>query len=41
MADSHKTLICPACGNEMQKIFIKSKGLNIDICTQGCGGIFF
>ena len=41
MADSHDTLICPACGNDMQKVFIPSKGINIDICTQGCGGIFF
>lgn len=41
MADSHQTLRCPACGNEMQKIFIPSQGINIDICTQGCGGMFF
>mgnify|MGYP004452149587 CR=1 FL=1 len=41
MADSHKTLRCPACGKEMQKIFIPSEGVNIDICTEGCGGIFF
>ena len=41
MADSHQTLRCPACGNEMRKIFIPSQGINIDICSQGCGGIFF
>ncbi|HIS37848.1 TPA: zf-TFIIB domain-containing protein [Candidatus Scatousia excrementigallinarum] len=41
MADSHHTLTCPACGEDMQKIFIPSLGINIDICTRGCGGIFF
>lgn len=41
MADTHQILRCPACGKEMQKIFIPSRGINIDICTQGCGGIFF
>lgn len=41
MADSHETLICPACGNDMRKVFIASRGINVDICTEGCGGIFF
>lgn len=41
MADSHQTLRCPACAKEMKKIFIPSEGINIDICTDGCGGIFF
>jgi len=41
MADSHQTMRCPACGKAMQKIFVPSRGVNIDICTQGCGGIFF
>lgn len=41
MADSHHTLTCPACGEDMQKIFIPTPGINIDICTRGCGGIFF
>ena len=41
MADSTQTLICPACGKEMQKIFIERTNCYIDICTEGCGGIFF
>ena len=41
MADSLKTLICPACGKTMEKVFIPSQGINLDICTQGCGGIYF
>ena len=41
MVDSQEILICPACGNEMKKIFIAEKGINIDICDKGCGGMFF
>ena len=41
MGDSIKQINCPACGAEMQKVFIADKGINIDICTQGCGGIYF
>jgi hypothetical protein len=41
MADTLKTLICPACGKEMEKVFIPSEGINLDICTNGCGGIYF
>lgn len=41
MADTLKTLNCPACGKAMEKVFIPSQGINIDICTQGCGGIYF
>ena len=41
MADNLKTIKCPACGNIMKKVFIKSANINLDICTDGCGGIFF
>lgn len=41
MADTLKTLTCPACGKEMEKVFIPSEGINLDICTNGCGGIYF
>jgi len=41
MADSLETLYCPACGKEMEKIYIPEHGINIDICLNGCGGIFF
>lgn len=40
MADSKEQLICPACGEKMTKIITK-EGVNIDICTEGCGGIWF
>ncbi len=41
MGDTLQTLKCPACGKEMEKVFIPSEGINLDICTQGCGGIYF
>lgn len=41
MADTLKPLSCPACGKTMEKVFIPSQGINIDICTEGCGGIYF
>lgn len=41
MADNKEMLICPACGKLMKKVFIKGENLNIDICTDGCGGILF
>lgn len=39
--DTLEIINCPACGETMEKIFIPSEGINIDICTNGCGGIFF
>lgn len=41
MADTLKPLTCPACGKTLEKVFIPSQGINIDICTDGCGGIYF
>ena len=41
MADTYHTIECPACSKKMKKIFIPEAGINIDICTDGCGGIFF
>ena len=41
MVDSLETLTCPACGKEMKKIYIKVVDKVIDVCSLGCGGIFF
>lgn len=41
MADTYKTIECPACGKTMKKIFIPSAGINVDICSESCGGLFF
>ncbi|MBQ4645960.1 MAG: zf-TFIIB domain-containing protein [Candidatus Gastranaerophilales bacterium] len=40
MADSLEIIICPACNKKMKKVFLPSKNINIDICIDGCGGIF-
>lgn len=40
MTDTMKTINCPACGKIMQKI-LTHRGFAIDVCTEGCGGIFF
>ncbi len=41
MSDNFKTLKCPACQKEMTKVFIPTEGINVDICLDGCGGIYF
>ncbi len=41
MADNNEIINCPACGCEMEKIFMPSLGINLDVCTKGCGGIYF
>ena len=40
MADNYQVINCPACGKQMKKIFLTEIGVNIDICTDGCGGIY-
>ena len=41
MVDSIQNLVCPACNKRMTKFFIPSAKVNVDICMDGCGGIFF
>ncbi|MCM1004619.1 MAG: zf-TFIIB domain-containing protein [Candidatus Gastranaerophilales bacterium] len=41
MADTKIHLECPACGKEMTKLYMAEAGVNIDICLDGCGGIYF
>ncbi len=41
MADTKETLICPACGCEMEKVYSNEHDIYVDICTKGCGGMFF
>ncbi len=38
--DTLDNINCPACGADMTKVFIAEKGINVDICSNGCGGIF-
>lgn len=41
MADNFKELRCPACQKIMTKVFVPSEGVNVDVCLDGCGGIYF
>lgn len=41
MSDTLQPIHCPACNKEMRKIFVPSEGINVDVCLDGCGGIFF
>lgn len=39
--DNKLVINCPACGKEMKKIHMQDENVNLDICLDGCGGIFF
>ena len=41
MTDSKNLLICPACGKFMKKVYMPEAGVNVDVCVDGCGGIWF
>lgn len=41
MTNTSQIINCPACGKEMQKFYLSDANVNIDICSDGCGGIFF
>ncbi len=41
MSDNFKQIKCPACQKEMVKVFIPSQGVNVDVCIDGCGGVYF
>ena len=41
MADTKRTINCPACNKPMTKVFMKEAGISVDVCLDGCGGILF
>lgn len=41
MSETLQEIKCPACQKVMKKIFIPKEGVNVDICLDGCGGMFF
>lgn len=41
MTDNTDIIDCPACGKKMKKIYMPEAGVNLDVCADGCGGIFF
>lgn len=41
MVDNLDIIICPACQKEMVQVFVEELNANVDICVNGCGGIYF
>lgn len=41
MVDTIEMIECPACGKIMHKVLMENAGLTLDVCIDGCGGIFF
>ena len=41
MTDTLHTIICPACGKAMKKQYVAETDTVLDICSDGCGGVFF
>ena len=41
MNDTIEMIMCPACGELMEKIYMQQSGSSLDVCLNGCGGIFF
>lgn len=41
MKDTKETLTCPACGASMVKIKMEPENVYLDVCSKGCGGVFF
>ena len=41
MEDNLEIIKCPQCGKEMKKVFFSEQGINLDVCVDGCGGIYF
>lgn len=39
--DNKEDIKCPACGTQMRKIFLEGSNISVDICLDGCGGIYF
>lgn len=40
MADLYEFIDCPACGKRMQKVFLEEHQFIVDVCLEGCGGIW-
>ena len=40
MTDNLNFIKCPACGTLMKKVFLENQNILIDICLDGCGGIW-
>lgn len=40
MADTYEFIKCPACGKIMKKVYLENQDFMVDICLDGCGGIW-
>lgn len=40
MADNYEFIKCPACGKLMKKVYLENQDFMVDICLDGCGGIW-
>lgn len=40
MADNQEFIKCPACGKIMKKVYLEKQNFMVDICLDGCGGIW-
>ena len=40
MGDTVDEIVCPVCNKPMKKIYLEDRQFNVDICDDGCGGIF-
>lgn len=41
MKDTREVLTCPACAQKMKKVAIAAGNFYLDVCLDGCGGIYF
>jgi len=40
MKDNYEFIKCPACGQIMKKVYLENQGFMVDICLDGCGGLW-
>lgn len=40
MKDTYETINCPACGKPMKKVFLEEQQFIVDVCLDGCGGLW-
>ena len=41
MSEEKNSINCPACQKRMTEVFLPSAGIALDVCLDGCGGIYF
>ncbi len=41
MDNKEDFIMCPACGKKMEKVYMSEQNVYLDVCINGCGGIFF